>query len=241
MLVLLMIVGFISFIVFLTMGIVGKVRKSSTFKKHLIFAASGFIVFFISTIMIPEPQPKVASQDSLVPAVMESPEPSDDPVSTPKETTSPIPEKTEAKPASTPDVEAAANWKDELSQIADISGTKTERADAAEALARTYKPSQDELLEFSGFILQAYSDKTYLTKKDDDEYMLSNIFRAVVLERFMDDAEKLPLDSFAFDFYQNTKYVYRGVDAVDSESVLANEHQMNKAMIKIEASLSSTN
>lgn len=57
----------------------------------------------------------------------------------------------------------------------------------------------------------------------------------------MDDAENLPLDSFAFDFYQNTKYVYRGVDAVDSESVLANEHQMNKAILKIEASLSSTN
>ncbi|CDN41255.1 hypothetical protein BN871_AD_00100 [Paenibacillus sp. P22] len=67
----------------------------------------------------------------------------------------------------------------------------------------------------------------------NDSYMLTNIFKSVVIEKHYDDAKATPIDRFAFDFYQNTKYTYRGADAVDSDSVKSNEEQMDKSLSKI--------
>lgn len=41
------------------------------------------------------------------------------------------------------------------------------------------------------------------------------------------------MDSFAFDFLQNSKYNYRGVENITSESTLMNEEQMDKALDEI--------
>ena len=63
----------------------------------------------------------------------------------------------------------------------------------------------------------------------DEVYTLSNLFKSVVVER--NTAE--PMKSFAFDFYQNTKYNYRGAENKTSEFTLSNEEQMNKALTEM--------
>jgi hypothetical protein len=53
----------------------------------------------------------------------------------------------------------------------------------------------------------------------NNEYMLTNIFKSAVVESSYDAREMMPIDDFAFDFWQNTKYTYRGVDSLDSDAV----------------------
>ena len=61
--------------------------------------------------------------------------------------------------------------------------------------------------------------------------MLENIFKSQVVEQFYDGDE--PMKEFAFDFWQNSKYVYRGVDTPDSAAVKSNEEQMDKALAEM--------
>ncbi|MWC26620.1 hypothetical protein [Paenibacillus sp. MMS18-CY102] len=132
--------------------------------------------------------------------------------------------------------ESKVDW---AAQIKEVSGatdlTETEKADKIEGLARKYTKtvSETELNEFQTYVVNEYKSKAYLTDIKNDEYMLTNIFKAVVIEKHYDDSEQLPIDKFAFDFYQNSKYTYRGADTVDSDSVKSNEKQMNKALEQI--------
>lgn len=64
-------------------------------------------------------------------------------------------------------------------------------------------------------------------------YMLENIFKSQVVENYYKDEKQNPMQSFAFDFWQNSKYNYRGVDTMTSESTLSNEKQMDKALSEI--------
>ena len=47
------------------------------------------------------------------------------------------------------------------------------------------------------------------------------------------DTEHKPMDSFAFDFLQNSKYSYRKVENMTSESILSNEEQMDKSLVEM--------
>ncbi|WNS78792.1 hypothetical protein RRU94_02275 [Domibacillus sp. DTU_2020_1001157_1_SI_ALB_TIR_016] len=66
------------------------------------------------------------------------------------------------------------------------------------------------------------------------EYMLGNIFKSEVVENHYKNSQQDPVDAFAFDFWQNTKYVYCSVDAPVGQPVQVNEEQMDKALPKIQ-------
>jgi hypothetical protein len=127
------------------------------------------------------------------------------------------------------------DWQAQLKDIAKSEGTPTEKATNIELLARQYAKTvaADEVSEFANYIVSEYKDKNYLHDINDSTYMLTNIFKSVVVEKYYDDEALQPIDKFAFDFYQNTKYTYRGADAVDSDSVKSNENQMDKALKEI--------
>lgn len=133
-------------------------------------------------------------------------------------------------PAKAPVPAESADWEKEISGIIATGGSKTEKADAVEALAKKYEPQNEELFDYFQYMVGELPDRKYLAQIDDDEYMLTNIFKSVLVEKH---AENDHLKDFAFDFYQNTKYTYRGADTVDSESVLSNEKQMADALSQI--------
>ncbi|MNC14938.1 hypothetical protein D3C75_627300 [compost metagenome] len=99
-----------------------------------------------------------------------------------------------------------------------------------EALARDYKPQSEELIDFFFYLGNEFANYNYLLQIDNDEYMLTNIFKSVLVEKH---AQNKHLKDFAYNFYQNTKYTYRGVDAVDSDSVISNEEQMTNSFLQI--------
>lgn len=126
---------------------------------------------------------------------------------------------------------ADIDWEAALKELASDDSSKTEKADAAERLARDYTASDDEIAVFQEFIVDEFKSKRYLAESDNDIYMLSNIFKSVVVNRSIKESH--PISQFAYDFYQNSKYVYRGADIIDSDSVKSNEQQMNKSLQKI--------
>ena len=121
----------------------------------------------------------------------------------------------------------ALTWQFEKDEI-----ENPEKYDAVVLYAREYQATEEEVKEFEKYIIAEYQSKNYLADITNAEYMLSNIFRANVIQRSYDD--NAPVSKFAFDFEQNTKYTYRGADAVDSESVKSNESQMDKSLAKME-------
>lgn len=138
------------------------------------------------------------------------------------------PAKEEEKDTPVEETEPAIDWESEIATIAkDGSLSSTQKADRVEIMAGKYVVGSLELMDFEKYIVDEYKEGRYLEKADDDVYMLTNIFKAKIVEMVNGD---IPLAQFAFDFYQNTKYVYRGVDTPDSESVKSNEEQMDKAL-----------
>lgn len=127
----------------------------------------------------------------------------------------------------------ASNWEDKLKEIMAMDGNASDKFNEIDRFAYEYEPTEDEVSEFETYILAQYQSKKYLQDTSNAEYMLENIFKSSVVNRYYKDDNSNPIGKFAFDFYQNSKYVYRGVDTVGSESVLANERQMDKALLEI--------
>lgn len=126
------------------------------------------------------------------------------------------------------------NWNEQVKSIALSDKSKTEKFDEVSKLASDYSLSDSELNEFQNYIVNEYKSKNYLKDINNDEYMLANIFKSTAVEKNYDDSEQNPADAFAFDFLQNTKYTYRGVDSVDSDAVKSNEHQMDKSLAQLQ-------
>jgi hypothetical protein len=142
-------------------------------------------------------------------------------------------ETTKTNEAETTKIESpkTLSWEVKVKDVAASSGTETEKFDEISKFAKDYKPTEQEVKDFENYIIQEYKNKKYLMDISNHEYMLGNIFKAQVVEQYYNNGE--PVKDFAFDFWQNSKYTYRGVDSPDSTPVKANEDQMDKALAKM--------
>ncbi|PEC73787.1 hypothetical protein CON25_09180 [Bacillus thuringiensis] len=125
---------------------------------------------------------------------------------------------------------ASSQWKSKIIEIASNNKTPNEKFDEISRYAHSYKPTKDEIKTFGDEIIKEYTNKTYIKDVSNHEYMLTNIFKSEVVER---NASEKPLKDFAFDFWQNSKYNYRGVENATSSATQANERQMDKALGKM--------
>lgn len=87
-----------------------------------------------------------------------------------------------------------------------------------------------EVKQFTSDIIDDYKSRKYLSELTNHERMLTNIFKSYIVSEKSKDQATI---DFAFDYFQNMKYTYRGVDAVYSDAVKANEGQMDKALKQI--------
>lgn len=126
-------------------------------------------------------------------------------------------------------VSAEMKWQDEITKLASNSDSASDKFYALEKLLMDYKATEAEVKEFSTYIIDDYKSGNYLSDIGNHERMLSNIFKSYYVEKNSEGA----LKDFAFDYFQNMKYTYRGADTVDSEAVKSNEEQMNKALKEI--------
>ncbi|MCG7377938.1 hypothetical protein MH215_13115 [Paenibacillus sp. ACRSA] len=122
--------------------------------------------------------------------------------------------------------QASVDWRSKINELADSDLSPIAKAEATEKLTREYKPTTDELEEFKYHVLQEFINFQYLKDGSNAEYMLNNLFQAIVLEHHDVSAVR----DFALAFYHNTKNVFTGVETVDSDSVKAYEELLYKAI-----------
>lgn len=122
------------------------------------------------------------------------------------------------------------NWQEEITQLASNSDSAADKFYALEKLLMEYEATDAEIKEFKTYIVDDYKSGNYLNEIDNHERMLTNIFKSYYVEK---NSEEGALKDFAFDYFQNMKYTYRGVDTVDSEAVKSNEEQMNESLKQI--------
>ncbi|PFU51477.1 hypothetical protein [Bacillus thuringiensis] len=121
-------------------------------------------------------------------------------------------------------------WEEKIKEVSSGGGTTTEKFDEISKYAHDYKPSQAEVKQFGDDIIKEYKDKNYIKDISNHQYMLTNIFKSQVVDK---NASEKPLKDFAFDFWQNSKYNYRGVENAKSSATQTNERQMDKALNKM--------
>ncbi|MDC2863800.1 hypothetical protein [Bacillus sp. BP-3] len=122
------------------------------------------------------------------------------------------------------------SWEDKIKEVASSDKNVNEKFNEIDRYAHDYKPTSEEIKTFGNDIIKEYKDKNYIKDLSNHEYMLTNIFKSQVVER---NTKEKAIKDFAFDFWQNSKYTYRGVDKTTSEATLANERQMDKALAKM--------
>ncbi|MDZ4627057.1 hypothetical protein [Bacillus cereus] len=125
---------------------------------------------------------------------------------------------------------SSSKWENKITEIASSNKNPNEKFDEISKYAHDYKPTKDEVKTFGAEIIKEYNDKNYIKDVSNHKYMLTNIFKSEVVER---NASEKPLKDFAFDFWQNSKYNYRGVENTTSHMTLENERQMEKALGKM--------
>jgi uncharacterized protein YxeA len=121
-------------------------------------------------------------------------------------------------------------WGNKVKEVASSDKSPTEKFDEVSKYAQGYKPSKDEVKQFGDEIIKEYKDKNYIKDVSNHEYMLNNLFKSQVVDKNASDKN---LKDFAFDFWQNSKYNYRGVENATSSATQANERQMDKALSKM--------
>ncbi|MGE6756254.1 hypothetical protein ACQKFO_22965 [Rossellomorea sp. NPDC071047] len=133
----------------------------------------------------------------------------------------------------TEDKESSISWEDKIKEIALLDLGPNDKFNEVSLFAKDYSPTKKEIANFEEYILAQYKEGKYLKDLSNHEYMLGNIFKSQVVDEYYEPGDNDSIKSFAFDFWQNSKYVYRGVDKIDSEATLANERQMDKAISKM--------
>lgn len=149
--------------------------------------------------------------------------------------TNPVDKKSQNSEAKTENnMTPGGDWKAKIKKVSKMDTTENGKFNVIDQYAYKYKPSNKEVSEFTTYILDQYTSGKYLKNISNDKKMLENIFKSRVVNHYYKDDQEKPYGDFAFDFYQNSKNVYRGINTIGSEPVIANERQMDKALGRIE-------
>lgn len=150
------------------------------------------------------------------------------------ESASPSPEATEEtdKDKQKENDVSKEDYKTYIKKVSKEESSATEKFDKIELYAKEYQTTEKEAKQFLDDIIEAYKNDEYLSDIENDKYMLTNIFKSYVVNKHYGDNNAE--GDFAFDFYQNSKYIYRGVETIDSDSVKSNVKQMKKLLEQIE-------
>ncbi|MFE3573652.1 hypothetical protein [Lysinibacillus sp. NPDC059133] len=135
----------------------------------------------------------------------------------------------EKKPVAKVEATEDVTWQDKVKEITSLNSPPTEKFDTIVAYAKKYPATKAEIKEFEDYIIAEYKNKKYLEDVQNDEYMLGNIFKAYVVNRYYGE-EETPINDFVFGFYQNSNYTFKGLESTNSNAIKYNERQMDKSL-----------
>ncbi|MEB2282879.1 hypothetical protein LAV73_23460 [Lysinibacillus xylanilyticus] len=139
----------------------------------------------------------------------------------------------EEKPVAKVESAEDATWQTKVKEVASLNSTPSKKFDTIEAYAKKYPATKAEIKEFEDYMKAEYKNKKYLADVQNNKYMLENIFKAYVVNRYYGE-EETPINDFVFGFYQNSNYTFKGLKSTNSHAIKYNERQMDKAIAAIE-------
>lgn len=226
------IVGFFGIIIGVVLLVVGFVKKKKL-KGGLVLGVSLVLLIIALSLPSDDDTKKVGGEKTPVTKEVDKVEETEKKSTSEKVTPEIQTEEKVKKDTNKKITSTQSDWKTKVKETASMNGTETAKFDSISLYAKDYKPSKKEVSEFAMYIIEQYTEGNYLASLSNDEYVLGNIFKADVVDRYYKQDQGNPYGDFAFDFWQNSKYVYRGVDDIASDSVKSNERQMDKALVKI--------
>lgn len=126
-------------------------------------------------------------------------------------------------------------WTDKVNEIAESEQNESDKFDDVMEYVRDYEPSEEELDIIWNYIVKDYTEDTYLDDITDHKSMLTKIFVSGVYNDYYYENDDYWYEfDFVFDYHQNTKYTYRGVDEVEGGDVAINEENMAETLKLLE-------
>jgi len=139
----------------------------------------------------------------------------------------------EEKPVAKVKSSEDATWQDKVKEVASLNSPPPKKFDTIVAYAKKYPATKAEIKEFEDYIKAEYKNKKYLADVQNNDYMLENIFKAYVVNRYYGE-EETPINDFVFGFYQNSNYTFKGLESTNINAIKYNERQMDKALAALE-------
>ncbi|SOC44088.1 hypothetical protein [Ureibacillus acetophenoni] len=116
-------------------------------------------------------------------------------------------------------------WENEVGLIVSSEGNTSDKFSKLEEFMANYNASDEEIEQFKNDIISDYESKRYLGDTENDQYMLSMILKTYIIEQSNGGT---PLGDFASIMHENLKLTYLGEEDKESETVKANEAQMDE-------------
>jgi Na+-transporting methylmalonyl-CoA/oxaloacetate decarboxylase gamma subunit len=125
------------------------------------------------------------------------------------------------------------NWQSKIQEIAKLNISNMEKVYELGDFFNEYTPTEKEIHEFETYIIAEYKNGRYLSDINNDVYMLSNMFKARLVNEFYTE-EQHSVSDFADYFMSNTHSIYTGIDAVGSSMAEHTEKKMDRALEDME-------
>lgn len=119
------------------------------------------------------------------------------------------------------------SWENQIALLVSDDGSPSDKYKKLESYLVNYESAPSEVEQFKNDTIADYEAKRYLADLENEEYMLSMLLKTHIVEQ---NNQGAPLGDFASAMHQNLKNAYFGEANINSESVIANEEQMNKAL-----------
>lgn len=123
------------------------------------------------------------------------------------------------------------NIDERILKISKLELSKTAKFESVMLMIQDVELTEKEVLNYTKYLLKEHEQDVYIKKLENEEYALKNIAISYLVSN---STSNRAVDAFAFDFHQNSKYIYRGVDTPTSHDTMENKYQLDKNRIEVE-------
>ena len=126
-----------------------------------------------------------------------------------------------------------SDWQSKINEISNTASSSSDKYVLLLDYMMNYKSSDREINKFTNAILEDYQNGPFLNAIDNEEKILTNIFKSYIVSEYTRAETNYELKTFAYNYQQALSYVYRGLEAVNSEFVKGKEQIMNNILPKL--------
>ena len=126
-----------------------------------------------------------------------------------------------------------SDWESKIKEVSNSASVSSDKYVLLLDYMMNYKASDRDIKKFTSDILNDYQNGPFLKAVDNDEQMLTNMFKSYIVSEYTSADTNYELKAFAYNYQQALSYVYRELEAVNSEFVNGKVKVMDKELPKL--------